>query len=186
VSYPGPRPGITGALPLLVIVTGPPGAGKTSVASALQATLGLPLIAKDALKEVLGGALGVTERAASHHLGSAVFELMGLVLAELLDAGISVIAEGNFAPARTRIFGGLPAARVVQVHVDAPPAVLRERLRARDTHRHPVHYDFEAADEIAARARAGEWAPLRPEGELVRIHTDPWPDLSAALAGVSA
>jgi adenylate kinase family enzyme len=39
--------------PLLLIVTGPPGVGKTTVAEALAPRLGLPLLAKDDLKETL-------------------------------------------------------------------------------------------------------------------------------------
>ncbi|MDX6414966.1 MAG: hypothetical protein QOH23_2376, partial [Gaiellaceae bacterium] len=48
------------------------------------------------------------------------------------------------------------------------------------------HYDLDAADEIAGRAEAGEWAPLELEGKLVRIHTDPWPDLPAVLVNVTS
>jgi predicted kinase len=162
--------GVNLSLPTLVVVSGPPGAGKTRLAAGLRTQLRLPLIAKDTLKEVLGGALGVEERRESHRLGGAVFELMGAIVRELLGSGVSAIAEGNFT-SRTQIFDSLPPARVVQVHVAAAPEVLRERLLARDTHRHPVHYDREAAVEIAARAAAGEWEPLELEGELLRVDT---------------
>jgi hypothetical protein len=62
------------------------------------------------------------------------------------------------------------------VHVSAPAETLRERLADR-TGRHEVHYDAEAGDEIAARAVAGEWEPLLLQGELLRIGTDPFPDV---------
>jgi predicted kinase len=169
-------------LPRLVVVTGPPGAGKTTIAAALQARLGLPLIAKDALKETLGGALGVDDRARSQALGPAVFELLGLVVNELLGQGVSVIAEGNFTE-RSTLFSGLPPAEIVQVHVTADPETLRTRLRERDT-RHPVHYDREAADEVSARAAGGEWPPLAIGGRLIEIDTTVWPDLAEVLATV--
>lgn len=98
---------------------------------------------------------------------------------ELLVAGVSLIVEGNF---RAGWFHDLPPAAIVQVHVSAKPEILRERLRTRDTHRHPVHYDREAADEIAVRAAAGEWGPLPLGGRLLEIDTTVWPDLDEVLA----
>ena len=56
-------------LPRLVLVTGPPAAGKTTIAAELRTRLGLPLIAKDTLKELIGGALGIEDRARSQQLG---------------------------------------------------------------------------------------------------------------------
>jgi predicted kinase len=171
-----------GDLPRLVVVTGPPGAGKTTIACALRERLGLPLIAKDGLKETLGDALEFDgDRHASRRLGVATFQVQYAIVRELLSAGVSLIAEGNF---RVDWFPGLPPARVTQVYVTAAPDTLRERLLARDTHRHPVHYDREAADEIAVAAAAGDWPPLPLEGPLVKIDTTIWPDLSEVLAAI--
>jgi hypothetical protein len=136
------------------------------------------------LKETLGGALGISGREDSYRLGSAVFELMGDLVRELLATGVSLIVEGNFNE-RTPIFDGLPPVKIAQVHLSASPDVLRTRLLERDTHRHPVHYDREAAEEIAARAAAGEWPPLELEGSLLQIDTTIWPDLDVVLAGFS-
>jgi hypothetical protein len=153
------------------------------VADALRAQLDLPLIAKDTLKETLAEQLGVTDRERSHELGAAVFELMRVLVPELLDHGVSLVVEGNFTM-RTRVFDSLPPCRIVQVYVSAPPPILRARLLHRDE-RHPVHYDREAADEIAQRAAAGEWEPLPIDGPLVRFDTTEEFDLDAAARSVA-
>jgi predicted kinase len=162
--------------PLLVIVTGPPGAGKTSIAEPLAARLDLPLLAKDPLKETLHDALGGEGRGWSHRLGAASFEVIFEVLAELLAHGCSVVTEGNFG--RVKPFRELPPARVAQVYVTAPPEVVRERFQERDR-AHPVHYDAEVVDEVPARMAAGEWQPLDLDGELIRVDTTKRIDIEA-------
>src|SRR6266540_4037003 len=97
-------------VPLLVIVTGPPGAGKTAIARAVAERLALPLVAKDAFKELLWERLGATDLDASRQLGRASFDLLFLVVAELLSARLSLVAEGNFS--RTEPFRELPEAHV--------------------------------------------------------------------------
>ena len=114
--------------------------------------------------------LDVRERDGSQRLGVAVFALIGELVRELLGVGVSLIVEGNFVPG-TPVLVGLPPARIVQVHVSAEPELLRARLLERDTHRHPVHYDREVADEIAGRAARGEWAPLPLDGALIAVDT---------------
>jgi predicted kinase len=171
--------------PLLVVVTGPPGSGKTTIADAVQERTGLPLIAKDTLKETLGEQLGVTDPLDSKQLGFAVFAVIGHLVRELLGHGVSLIAEGNFAVGYP-VFDDLPPARVVQVHVTAPTEVLLARMRERGSERHPVHYDAEAADEILSRHARGEWEPLPLDGELIRIDTSLSPDLDAVLAPLAS
>jgi predicted kinase len=172
-------------LPVLVVVTGPPASGKSTIADALRARLGFPLIAKDSLKEVLGEALHVEGRADSQRLGGAIFFVLAHVVHELLAHGVSVIAEGNFH-AESALFTGLPPARIVQVHVSAQLDELRRRMVVRAGERHAVHYDADAATEVATRAAAGEWAALPLHGDLVEVDTTEWPDLAELTDGVAA
>jgi predicted kinase len=180
------RPSAHPQFPALVLVTGPPAAGKTGIARGLADALALPLLEKDALKETIGGALGISDRATSQRLGGAVFDVIAAVAHDLLRRGVSVLAEGNFT-AGSRLVASLPPCRVVQVHVSAAPHVLRERLLARDTHRHPVHYDAAAADEIAERAGHGAWAALPLHGPTLAIDTTTgFPEMHRIVAKVES
>jgi predicted kinase len=148
--------------PRLVVVTGPPASGKTTLARAIADELGWPLLAKDQIKETLFETLGIGDRDWSHRLGAASMELLTRLVRGQLEAGRSVVAEANF-----RWPGELPECRVVQVFCDAPPDVLLERIRSR--RRHPGHLEDDpehlAAVEESLRT---EYAPLQLVGALLR------------------
>ncbi len=57
-----------GQLPTLVLVTGAPGSGKTTLAMPLARHLGLPLITKDTIKEALFDTLGTGDHTWSQRL----------------------------------------------------------------------------------------------------------------------
>lgn len=166
-------------LPLLVVVTGPPAAGKTTIATALAAEIGLPLIAKDPLKETLHDSLGGEGREWSRQLGVATFELVFHVLDELLRNRCSVVTEGNFG--RAEPFRALPPARILQLHVSARREIIRERFTTRPA-RHAVHYDAETVNELTDETHAGQWTPLALEGELIEIDTTTFPDVAELTA----
>ena len=151
-----------------MIVTGPPAAGKTTIARRLARELELPLIAKDDIKETLFDTLGTGDREWSRRLGRATFDVQFRVLHQLLEAGCSVVAEGNFSAAEAlRV---LPPSRVVQVFCSARPDLLLQRFAER-ADRHPGHLDDVTLRELGPRLLADEWRPLALPGAVVEVDT---------------
>ena len=153
--------------PLLVIVSGPPAAGKTGIAVPLAERLGLPLLAKDDIKEALFDELGHSDREWSRRLGRATYEVLFAVARRLLEAGASCILESNFSDAAP--LRALPPARIVQIFCNAPDDVVLERYANRE--RHPGHLDAEIVEELRTRLAAEEWRPLELDGTLIEVET---------------
>lgn len=57
------------APPLFVVVSGPPASGKSTLAPVLARDLGLPLVAKDTIKDALMSELAVPDVEVSRQLG---------------------------------------------------------------------------------------------------------------------
>lgn len=158
--------------PLLVVVTGPPASGKSTVAGAIARALRLPLLTKDGIKETLFDVLGTGDRDWSKRLGETSWRVLFNVLAVVLEGGCSLVAEGNFEPDyANRQFAELPSFRGVQVYCDAPADELLDRVRERSESgdRHPGHREGDRAERELEHAHAkGRWRPLDLPGELVR------------------
>lgn len=167
----------------LVVVTGHPATGKTTVATELGRRLGLPVFHKDEIKERLADAVGWSNRASSQRLGHAATLVLYDLAERLLGAGQSVVLESNFpaehasAPLRAAAEGA--GADVVQVVLRAPQAVMEERFAARV--RHPVHVQQELGPMPPYEA-------LDLPGRLIDVDTttlpvDLWPILEVVNQG---
>ena len=156
--------------PAVIVVTGPPAAGKTSLATALARELRLPLIGKDPIKETLFDTLGIGNREWSRTLGAASMRLLFYVVAELLAGGATTVAEANFRRSDAAAFGALTA----------PRSLILERYARRS--RHPGHLASAVLlPEIEAALDSGEHEPLDLEGELIRVDTAGRPDIAAPV-----
>lgn len=174
--------------PVLVLVNGPPAAGKTTLARALAHSLRRPLLSKDDLKESLFDSFGTGDRAWSRRVGSATFDLLYLLVEREVEADRSVVVEANFDPdhacARLAELRSRHPFRLVEVHLGASDDVLRERFltRAAGGRRHAGHLDDVVAAELASGAHRGRWAPLPCADDLVEVDATTLGDATTARA----
>jgi predicted kinase len=162
-----------------VLVAGWPGSGKSTLAAALAAELGLPLLAKDDIKEALMDGLGRPETvAASQRLGRAAVLAM-LRAARTCPGAVLDSTWFDYALPLVRTLPG----RLIEVHCTVPLDLAKARYRARTGHRHAGHLDDARSDEEL-------WGePSRPAGlaPVVVVDTSGLVDvgeLAAAMAHV--
>lgn len=79
-----------------ILVTGIPAAGKSTMAEVISERLKLPVISKDAIKELLFDNVGFQSRAEKVNLGIASMEIMYYTAGQLMKAGQPFILENNF------------------------------------------------------------------------------------------
>ena len=118
-----------------ILVSGMPASGKSTIAERISAILGLPLLSKDAIKEILFDDLGFTSREEKVRLGVAAMHMMYYAAQQLMKAGKPFILENNFEDASMEGISDLLeryAYAGVTVRLTGDPAVIYRRFAARD------------------------------------------------------
>ena len=151
--------------PMYVAVSGAPGSGKTTLACALAAELGLPLLSKDTIKDALLDVLGAADVAESRRVGRAAIAAM---LAVAVDARAAVL-ESVWRPDVSRDdLAGLPGP-VVEVACSCPAELAKRRYPARAATRRAGHFDGERlADDLW---EPGGTAPIGGPWPLLTVDT---------------
>jgi predicted kinase len=178
----------------VVIVSGPPASGKTTLARRLAADLALPCFTKDDVKEILFDRLGAGDRAWSRRLGVASMVLLYHLLEAEMAAGRACLVEANFRPefANERIRPLLDRYAFhpvqIQCRAEGPTLLARFLARAGSPDRHPGHRDHLNAQELEADLLRGYYDDLDIGGTTLRVDTtDPDTiDYAGVLAAVRA
>jgi aminoglycoside phosphotransferase family enzyme/predicted kinase len=175
--------------PLLVVVTGPPASGKTTLAGELARRLGWVHLSSDAVRKELAGIAPTArrrERFGEGIYGPAMrrrtYETLRRRAGRWLRRGLSVVLDAMHGrPADRRAARALAAragARLVVLWCEADEATTRARLAAREGR----------AD--ASDARLEHWPALRaayrPPLEAAAVRVDTSGELAAAVAAALA
>lgn len=121
----------------IVVVSGAPGTGKSTVARYVGRKLSFPLLSLDEIKETLGDCLGGGDEDWSDRIGDAAAEIVFRLTATFPSA----VAEGWWRGQRReralREFEGC-----IEIFCHCEPQLAEQRMRARHAEgRHPIHRD---------------------------------------------
>jgi predicted kinase len=166
-----------------VVVSGPPGSGKSTVARGLAARLGLPLLAHDDIKESLADSLGLGDEEWSFALGRAAMDVL-FVVAPQLDGAV---LEGWWRDDRRNRLLAL-GGPFVEIFCTCDPDVVEQRARKRvaERERHPIHRDVINPGVLGQlRSMADSVEPLDLGGPLLRIDTTNEVDVDALADAIA-
>ena len=137
---------------VVVVVSGPPCSGKSTLALELVGRYGWPLLAKDDYKERVFRELGARDREWSRRVSAVAWDLLFAEAERLVRARVNCLLDGTFRIAQAAGLAALAAhgGQLVEIACTAEPRVLLARFQRRisEGSRHPGHVDREALPDI--------------------------------------
>ncbi len=164
----------------VILITGLPASGKTTIGKDLAQRLDIPFISKDGIKESLFDTLGWKDRERSKNIGVASYSVLYYFVETLLKANASFILESNFKPEFDNPHWSALKNQyhfdVVQILCKTDGEVLFDRFkkRAGSAERHPGHVDATNDAEFKETLLKGHCEPLTMEGNVIEIDTTNW------------
>lgn len=177
--------------PLVVLISGAPGSGKTTLGRRLAGDTASAFLSKDSIKERLADIDGPpVDVTASRALGARAYEELFAALRDCIADGGGVVVESNFRRGLSErelraALSGRPA-RVI--HCTASPSTIVERYRSRAGTRHAAHLDALRIEDVRRDLDRGLYGTLDLGLRTLRVDTDAGyrPPYETVLAFVSS
>jgi len=161
----------------LIIISGLPCSGKTTLAKKIAEEFMLPFVSRDDIKERIFDDLGYRNREWSRKIGTTSYTLLYYFAESMLKAGASLLLESNFNPKFDSLrFEDLAAKyefTPLQIYCKSDRAVLFERFKKRATspERHPGHVDHLNFGEFKDTLSKSDDQALTISGQTISVDT---------------
>jgi predicted kinase len=165
------------AKPLIILILGLPGAGKTTLGKKIASELRLPFISKDDIKVRLFDVYGWKDREASKQAGMASFRIMDYFTEAQIKSGHSLILESTFNPAyddaRFQAWQKEFGVRYVQLYCYANAEVVRRRFaeRAATDSRHVSAIEGDEGLQVLENYIRQGFTPLNIDSTIIKVDT---------------
>ncbi|HWF82276.1 MAG TPA: AAA family ATPase [Streptosporangiaceae bacterium] len=182
------------AAPMLIVVAGPPGSGKTTLAHKIAAALGCPAICRDEIKEGMARTADGFIAGPGDELTVRTLPVFFGALDLLIRAGVTTVAEAAFQDRIWRLglepLIDVAELRIAHCIVGADLAFRRSLRRGKDNPVRSAHADPDPSDKAEWTKRHADFQRPALDAPWIEVDTTSGyrptlPEIVAFAAGTS-